>query len=166
MDFVATTDFKSPYVVSTGMPHKPTEIKAKKFKKGEIIVGKLINNDKSGKPAFVLHKGVVVVPLSCVKQVVVKDITTDFTTAGENKSQADGDSKPKVVVNPKDKPKSEDKKKYFDAIIIGGVIGFAAVYYAEKKAWIPLPDKKNKIIGVVLGAALGAYLVYRFKDKK
>jgi len=163
MDFVATKDFKSPYVVSTGMPHRPTQIKAKVFKKGEIISGEL--KDSKGKPAFVLYKGVVVVPLSCVKQIITKDIN-----AGTGISNAEGDSqsesKVKVTVDKtKSSKTSKDNVKYLDAVIVGGIVGFAGVYFAEKKGWIALPTQKNKIIGAVAGALLGAYLVFRFSKK-
>ena len=72
MDFVATQDFSTPYVIATGQPHRPTQICKKKFKKGDIITGEI--KTAHGKPSFVLHKGVMLIPLSCVKQIVVKDI--------------------------------------------------------------------------------------------
>ena len=154
LDFVATQDFKSPYVISTGQPHRPTAIKTKQFKKGDIIVGEM--KTANGKPAFVLWKGVVVVPLSCVKQVITKDI---------NASSADGmvtSDKPKTVIV-KEKQK-EGKKQYIDAAIIGAVIGFGAAYFAEKKAWIAeQPNHKNKLIGAAIGAAAGMYWIYRNK---
>ena len=160
MDFVATQNFKSPYVVSTGMPHKPTQIKTKSFRKGDIIVGEM-KTDKFGKPAFVMHKGVMVVPLSCVKIVVTKDINPNVT------SNAEGDNvptKPPVKTININKPTSETekKKKYLDGMIIGALAGFGAAYYAEKKGWIAVPEQKNKIIGAVVGALAGAYMVFRF----
>jgi hypothetical protein len=162
MDFVATQDFKSPYVISTGMPHKPTQIKTKAFKRGEIIVGEM-KTDKYGKPAFVMHKGVMVVPLSCVKIVVTKDINPNVTS---NADGGDISAKPKtVVVNNKSTATAtatEKKKKYLDGMILGALAGFGATYYAEKKGWIPLPEQKNKIIGAVVGALAGAYMVFRF----
>ncbi len=163
MDFVATTDFNSPYVVSTGMPHKPTQIKTQRFKKGQIITGKMIQD--GNKPAFVLWKGVVVVPLSCVKKIIVKDINLNSTDTVT--SSAEGDiraEKPKVTpVSPKDKAKAEDRKKYMDGLIIGAIVGVGGAHLAQKKGWIPVPDKKNLLIGAVIGGLLGAYLVYRLK---
>lgn len=158
MDFVATQDFKSPYVVSTGMPHKPTQIKTKSFKKGEIIVGEL-KNDKYGKPAFVMHKGVMVVPLSCVKIVVTKDINPNVSSSADG---GDISAKPKTVVVNKPTSDTEKKKKYLDGMILGALAGFGAAYYAEKKGWIAVPEQKNKIIGAVVGALAGAYMVFRF----
>jgi len=170
MDFVATQDFKSPYVISTGMPHKPTAIKTKTFKKGEIICGEMIK--KNGKPAFVMYKSTIVVPLSCVKQVLVKDINVNN---GQGSSGADGssnssssssnDNKPKVIVDIKSNGKSVDKRKYLDAIIVGGLVGFGVTFLAEKKGWIAVASQKNKIIGAVSGALAGAYLMYRFGGK-
>ncbi len=163
MDFVATTDFNSPYVVATGMPHRPTQIKTKRFKKGQIITGKMIED--GGKPAFVLWSGVVVVPLSCVKKIIVKDINLNPTDTVV--SSAEGDiraEKPRVpVVSPKDKAKAEDKKKYIDGLIIGAIAGGGGAYLAQKKGWIAVPDSKNLLIGAVVGGFLGAYLVYRLK---
>ena len=161
MDFVATQDFKSPYVISTGMPHKPTQIKTKAFKRGEIIVGEM-KTDKYGKPAFVMHKGVMVVPLSCVKIVVTKDINPNVTSNAEG---GDISAKPPVktiAINKATTSVTEKKKKYLDGMILGALAGFGATYYAEKKGWIPLPEQKNKIIGTVLGALAGAYVVFRF----
>ena len=159
MDFVATMDFKSPYVVTTGVPHRPTQIKAKKFKKGEIICGEL--KESKGKPAFVLHRGVIVVPLECVKKVIVKDVVVN---EAPKVSSAEGSGNGSGKINIEKKSFLNDgKKKFFDAMIIGGVAGFGGVYFAEKKGWIAEPSKKNKLIGVVAGALLGAYLVYRFQ---
>jgi hypothetical protein len=158
MDFVATQDFKSPYVVSTGMPHKPTQIKTKSFKKGEIIVGEM-KTDKFGKPAFVMHKGVMVVPLSCVKIVVTKDINPNVSSSADG---GDISAKPKTVVVNKPTSDTEKKKKYLDGMILGALAGFGAAYYAEKKGWIAVPEQKNKVIGAVIGALAGAYVVFRF----
>ena len=92
MDFVATTDFTTPYVIATGQPHKPTQICKKKFRKGDIITGEV--KTVKGKPSFVLHKGVMVIPFSCVKQVITKDIVI---------SNLDGTPTPEAVAkaNPK-----------------------------------------------------------------
>jgi hypothetical protein len=154
MDFVATQDFVTPYVISTGMPHKPTKICKKKFKKGEIITGEI--KTANGKPSFVLHKGVMVVPLSMVKQVITKDI---------NLSNIEGDSKgtkidPKVEVKVI-KPSSEKNKKMMDGVVVGAILGFVAVLIAEKQGWVTTPDKKNKLIGVAVGGVLGGYYMYR-----
>ena len=154
MDFVATQDFVTPYVVSTGMPHKPTKICKKQFKKGEIITGEI--KTANGKPSFVLHKGVMVVPLSMVKQVITKDI---------NLSNIDGDTtktNPKVEVKVV-KPTEIKNKKILDGLVIGAVLGFAGTILAEKQGLIATIDKKNRIIGAVIGATLGAYIMYRKK---
>jgi hypothetical protein len=161
MDFVATRDFKSPYVISTGMPHKPTAIKMKDFKKGEIISGSMIK--KNGKPAFVMYKSTIVVPLSCIKQVIVKDINAPVTSSAEGDTKTE--TKPRVVVDIKSNGKSVDKKKYFDGIIVGALVGFGATFLAEKKGWIAVPSQKNKMIGAGVGAVIGLYVAYRFLGK-
>ena len=169
LDFVATKDFKSPYVVATGQPHRPTSIKTKQFKKGEIISGEI--KTSQGKPAFVLYRGVMVVPLSCVRQVITKEIgatpETKMTTVG-----ADGETtvvapKGSITVNKKGTANEEKKKRYLDGILLGALAGFGATYFAEKKGWIPTASQKNKVIGAVAGALIGVYAVYRFGlDKK
>lgn len=154
MDFVATQDFKTPYVVSTGQPHKPTQICVKKFKQGDIITGEI--KTVKGKPAFIMHKGVMVVPLSCVKQVITKDIVI---------SNLDGEApktNPKVEVKVI-KTSDEKNKKYIDGLIVGGLAGFGATILAEKQGWIATVETKNRVIGAVIGAVIGCYAVYRFK---
>jgi hypothetical protein len=101
MDFVAKQDFKTPYVVSTGQPHRPTQIKVKSFKKGEIISGEI--KTANGKPDFILYKGVMVVPLSCVKQIITKDISVSSVEG------ADADSKIKISLDKPNKGLSIDK---------------------------------------------------------
>lgn len=153
MDFVATQDFVTPYVVSTGMPHKPTRICKKKFRKGEIITGEIKN--ANGKPAFVLHKGVMVVPLAVVKQLITRDL---------EKSNVVGEETPKTTPKVEVKlgtPKKEMNKQYIDALVIGAIVGFAGILLAEKQGWIAVVDKKNRLYGAIGGAVLGAYVVYR-----
>ena len=160
MNFVITKDFKSPYAVATGMPHKPTALKTAKFNKGQIIKGEL-KKDGVGKSAFVMFKNTIVVPLDCVKQVVTKEVDMSNVTGGARANTSNGLS----VKLPFDKTptKDEQKKKYADAIIIGAILGFIGVYYAEKQGYIQAAEQKNKIIGAVAGGLAGAYLVYRFK---
>ena len=154
MDFVATTDFISPYVIATGMPHQPTKICKKQFKKGEIITGEI--KTVKGKPSFVMHKGVMVIPFSCIKQVITKNI--------EMQSGAD------AVKVAKDNPKVEvrvpsitleRKKKAMDGAIFGAILGFAGVMVAEKQGWMNAEEKKNRLYGAMIGAFLGGYYVYR-----
>ena len=159
MNFVITKDFKSPYAVATGMPHKPTALKTAKFNKGQIIKGEL-KKDGVGKSAFVMFKNTIVVPLDCVKQVVTKEVDMSNVTGSTRPNTTNN-----LSVMPFDKSprKDEQKKKYADAIIIGAILGFIGVYYAEKQGYIQAAEQKNKIIGAVAGGLAGAYLVYRFK---
>lgn len=155
MDFVATKDFWTPLVRATGQPHKPTQIVKKQFKKGEIISGEI--KTAFGKPSFILHRGVMMIPLSCVKQVVVKDIIV---------SNADGDSVQKA--NPKVEVKtitaqSVKNRKYIDGIVLGAIAGFGGTILAEKQGWIKEIDKKTRIYGTIIGAVIGCYAVYRLK---
>lgn len=154
MDFVATQNFKSPYVVSTGRTHNPTAIKTISFRKGDIIKGEL-KRAKDGSPAFVLHKGIVVIPLNCIKQVVTKEI---------DMSNAEG--KPSTLpTNLANSSKEEKKRKYLDGIIIGGLLGFAGFIYAEKQGWVQSTETKNRLYAAIAGALAGLYIVYRFPKK-
>lgn len=149
--YIVTQNFKSPVVRVTGMPHKPQEIRFKQFRKGDIIKGEL--KHANNEPAFILVGGACVVPLSVVKELVTKEIV----------SNANGttDQKP-IKITPKEGP----RMKYIDAVVVGGVLGAGAAFLAEKQGWIAMPDKKNKIYGALIGAAVGLYFVYRFKLNK
>lgn len=154
MDFVANIDFDAPYVRITGQPHRPQVICKKHFRKGEIITGEI--KTVKGRPSLILHKGVIPIPVSFVKQVITKNI--------EMTSNAD------AIKVAKDNPKVEvrvpsivaqKKKKAMDGAIIGAIIGVVAVVLAEKKGWMNAEEKKNKLYGALVGAFLGGYYVYR-----
>jgi hypothetical protein len=155
--YIMTADFKSPYVTATGMAHDPSRIKFKQLKKGEIINGEL--KHANNKPAFVLLKGVCVVPLHVIKEVVTKEVI----------SHADGEGsiakKIKQSVGTS-KNNSNPEVKYVDAMLIGAIVGLGGVYLAEKQGWIAEPDKKYKMYGALGGALLGMYYVYRSKTQK
>lgn len=153
--YIVTQDFKTPYVVNTGQPHRPTEIKAKCFKRGQIINGEM--KHANNQPAFVLVKGTLVVPLSVVKEVIAKDINSGAD--GVNVSNMNTSASKTIVVD------KNPKMKYFDAAIIGALLGVGAVYLAQKKAWIKIPDKKNFLYGAGIGALAGFYIMYRQKNK-
>jgi len=159
MNFVITKDFKSPYAVATGMPHKPTALKTAKFNKGQIIKGEL-KKDGMGKSAFVMFKNTIVVPLDCVKQVVTKEVDMSNVIGGIRANTLNNSN---AIPLDKTPTKDEQKKKYADAIIIGAILGFIGVYYAEKQGYIQAAEQKNRVIGAVAGGLAGAYLVYRFK---
>lgn len=157
MDFVATTDFVTPYVIATGQPHKPTQICKKQFRKGDIITGEI--KTVRGKPSFVLHKGVMVIPFSCVKQVITKDIEVKSNLTAQKAVEK---ANPKVEVRV---PTTtiESKKKMMDGAIFGAILGFGGVILAEKQGWITGEDKKNRLYGALIGAFLGGYFIYRKK---
>ncbi len=154
-DYVITQDFKSPYVVSTGMAHKPTEIKAIHFKKGQVIQGEL--KTSGGKPSFVLYKGVVVVPCSMVRKVETKQIVVSNASGDDNKA---AESKKQVAVI------KNKKTRYIDAMIVGAIAGFGGTYFAEKKGWLKTVETKNRLIGMAIGAAAAMYVAYRIKSRE
>ena len=151
--YIVTQNFKSPIVRVTGVPHKPQEIRFKQFRKGDIIKGEL--KHANNQPAFILVNGVCVVPLSVVKELVTKEIASNAS------GEATPETKP-IKITPVQGP----RMKYMDAVVIGGLLGAGGAYLAEKQGWIAMPDKKNKIYGAIIGAAIGLYLVYRFKLNK
>jgi hypothetical protein len=145
--YVLTQDFKAPYVVATGMAHKPSKIMLRKYQKGEVIEGQLIIS--KGQPNIVLVSGVIPIPVSVLREVVTKEIVSNAT--GDVKQTPN-----KVTIK-------KTSTRYLDAGIVGAVAGIAAVYLAEKKGWIAVPDKKNKLFGAAIGAALAMYVIYRKK---
>lgn len=146
--YIVIADIKTPYVQGTGVPHRPQEVRFKLIRKGEIIKGEL--KHANNKPAFVLVNGTLVVPLSAVKELVTKDIT----------SNADGT--PKEDKAPMKLP-SVNKVKYIDAIIVGALLGVGGAYLSEKQGWLGEPDKKNKLYGALIGGAVALYGLYRYK---
>ena len=156
--YVVTNDVKSPVVRVTGDPRNPQEISFKQFRKGDIVNGEL--KHANNKPAFLLVKGVCVVPLDCIKELITKDVV----------SHADGETKIKSPVldgiPKKNSMNTNPKVKYADALLIGGIVGFAGVWLAEKQGWIEGEGKKNRLIGAGAGSLLAMYLVYRSKTEK
>jgi hypothetical protein len=146
--YIVIADIKTPYVQGTGVPHRPQEVRFKLIRKGEIIKGEL--KHANNKPAFVLVNGTLVIPLSAVKELVTKDIT----------SNADGtptdDKKPMKLP-------SVNKIKYIDALIVGALLGVGGAYLSEKQGWLGEPDKKNKLYGALIGGAVALYGLYRYK---
>jgi hypothetical protein len=146
--YIVIADIKTPYVQGTGVPHRPQEVRFKLIRKGEIIKGEL--KHANNKPAFVLVNGTLVVPLSAVKELVTKDIT----------SNADGTAKDEKTPI---KLPSVNKVKYIDALIVGALLGVGGAYLSEKQGWLGEPDKKNKIYGALIGGAVALYGLYRYK---
>jgi hypothetical protein len=168
--YILTQDFKSPYVRVTGRPEKPQQICFKNFKKGEVINGELKHDNN--KPAFVLVKGTLAVPLSVIKELVTKDVVNPVdetvTSSAEGAPKKEGDAVKKDGKETSGKitiASATSKVKYIDAIVIGGIVGFAGVYLAEKQNWITSVDNKNKVYGAVGGALAALYVVYRIKNK-
>ena len=155
--YIVTHDFNAPYVRVTGIPHKPQEIKAKRFRKGDIIKGEL--KHANNKPAFILVGSGCIVPLDVVRELTTKAI--GGTTPTPKKSSFTGGSTTKKVSVP-----TNPKVRYADAMVIGAIIGVAAVFVAEKQGFIGEPDKKYKLYGAIGGALAGAYLVYRTSNAK
>ncbi len=150
--FIINKVVRTPYVVDTNLPHKPRLIKYKKFKPGDMITGTGKCNPH-GKPMFVLVGGTLVIPMDAVSELVTKEIVSDFSGKSDVK---------KVTEAVK---KGNPKTKYIDGAIIGAVLGLGVVILAEKRQWISVPTKQNKIYGAVIGAGILAYIVYRIRNK-
>lgn len=148
--FIITKHVKTPYVINTALPHKPRVIRYKEFKPGSMVTG-VIKTKPDGKPDYVLVARTMVIPISCVRELVTQELT----------SNASG---PKQVSD--HVKKGNPKTKYADAGIIGAILGIGAVWLAEKKLWIAMPSPKNKLIGAAVGAGLFMYIVYRIRNEK
>lgn len=155
--YMITRNFESPYVVNSGNPRNPTAIRHKRFKAGQIISGKmqLVN----GKPNFVLYNDVVVIPLSVVKAVVTKEILSNVSGAPANTIPNGQETTKNFIIS------KSPKTRYMDTALVGAVIGLAVVYLANKKGWIKVPMPINFAYGAGIGAALGAYAIYRSNNK-
>lgn len=155
--YIMTTDFKSPYVTATGLPHNPQAIRFRQFKRGEIINGEM--KHANNKPAFVLVQGVLVIPLQVIKELVTKAVVSH--TDGEGKApKKDIKSVIQKAVT-SSKKNTNPKVRYGDALLIGAVIGFAGIIIAEKQGWISEPDNRYRLYGAIGVGLVGMYLVYR-----
>lgn len=159
--YILKKDWKAPYVTSTGLPHNPTAIRFKQFRKGEIIKGEL--KHANNKPSFILVAGVCVVPLDAVKELVTKEIVSH--TDGEGSVKDKMTAKVSNAIK-SSKTNSNPKVRYIDAMLVGALVGFAGVMLAEKQGWITEPDKKYRLYGAGIAGLLGVYLVYRSKTEK
>jgi hypothetical protein len=165
--YVLTADFRAPYVVATGHPKNPQQIKTKMFREGEIVKGEL--KHANNQPAFILVAGTLVIPVDCIKELTTRAIVEDdkivpaevVEEKTTNEVVIKTDSAKKSMLK-----SSNPKVKYMDAIIIGGIAGLGGIYLAGKQGWIAEIDKKHYLYGGLVGAVLGAYLVYRFTPSK
>ena len=153
--YVLKQDMKVPYVVNTGHAARPTQVKFKRFRKGEIITGEMKHANNA--PAFILVQGVLPVPVWAVKELISKEIV----------SHADGTEslQDKTISAPPTNVDKYPKIKVTDAVILGAILGALGVYIAEKKGLIKEPEKKNKLYGAVGGAAIFGYIAFRMKKK-
>lgn len=147
-------DIKAPYVLSTGGNNRPPKVVYKSFKKGQLVNG--VMKQVNGKPAFILINGVIPIEAHYLQEVVTKDIV----------SSADGATEKKSTPIDSSLNHANPKIKYIDALIVGGVLGFLAVHFAEKKGYIEATDEKNKLYGACAGAILAMYGVYRYSTNK
>jgi hypothetical protein len=155
--YIMTTDFKAPYVTATGLAHNPSEIRLKKYRRGQIIKGEL--KHANNKPAFVLVDGVCVVPISAVKELVTKEIV-----AGVDGSTTTKEAIEKTIGLTKNN--TNPKVRYVDAMIIGSVVGFGIAYLLERQGILESTEGRNyKLYGALGGAVLASYLVYRRKTQ-
>ena len=166
--YVLTQDFATPYVIATGKPHNPQQIKVKKFRKGDIVKGEL--KHANNQPAFVLVQGTLVLPLEVIKELVTKAIIDNNTPPIPVDLVEDSNSDDVTVKNKKstlDSLKSSNPKvNYIDSMIIGGIVGLGAMYLVKRQNWIEEFDKKYYLYAGLVGAITGAYIVYRTRSAK
>lgn len=155
--YIVIKAFKSPVVFSGGShPKLRAQVKYAFFKKGQVISGTL-KTKENGEPDYIIHKGTLVVPIDAVKELITKEMVSN--------SDGDVDLIKKQVDN-KILGKSTNKVRFIDSAIIGGIIGFSVVWYAEKKGWLKEREDakiphQNKLIGLAIGGLLGAYYTHR-----
>jgi hypothetical protein len=152
--YILTKDVRCPIVDGHNYTHRPIQVKTKLFKKGQIVKGELKHSDNQ--PAFVLVGKMCVIPIDAVKELSGKDVTSKFSGADMDEKQKTPDQKKNPILTNKN-----PKIAYIDAMIIGGILGFVGMYYAEKKQLITSEDSKLKMYGAIGGALAGVYLVYR-----
>ena len=153
--YVFKQDFKAPYVVATGLPHRPTKIMLKKYKQGQIIQGQMVM--VKGKPSVLLVSGVIPIPLTVIKEVLTKEILQSNASGKPTTATTPTNLSAPIVVGKK------SNTRYVDAAILGAILGLGVAYFAEKQNWIGQPDKKNKLYGAAIGAVLAMYFIYRKK---
>jgi hypothetical protein len=156
--YILSNDYKAPYVTATGLPHNPSAIRFKQFRRGEIIKGEM--KHANNKPAFILVNGVCVVPLDVVKELITKEIVSHTDGEGSIKETA------LKKVGGSSKTNTNPKVRYIDALLIGAIVGFGGVMLAEKQGWISVPDKKYRLYGAIGVGAIAMYVVYRSKTNK
>ena len=125
--YILTKDIKVPIVVSQGQAHKPAQIRYKTYRKGEMIQGEL--KHANNKPSFVLVGSMGVIPLNCVQEVSSSPVMSGFDGKAD-----DSEAKKEVVVQ------TNPKVQYGDAMIIGALVGFLGVHFAQKYNYIPAED--------------------------
>ena len=153
--YILIKDVKCPIVDGHNYTHKPLQIKTKTFRKGQIVRGELKHSDN--KPAFILVGSMCVIPVDAVKELTGKDVTSKFSGADMDEKAKSSTEENKTTILKKKNPKIA----YIDAMLIGGILGFVGMYYAEKKQLITTEDNKLKMYGAIGGALAGLYLVYR-----
>ncbi len=168
--YVLTQDFATPYVIATGMAHNPQQIKVKKFKKGDIVKGEL--KHANNQPAFVLVQGTLVLPLEVIKELVTKAIIDNDTPPIPIEDLDSSSKKSDDVVVSKKKSNlmplksTNPKVNYIDSMIIGGIVGLGAMYLVKRQNWIEEFNNKYYLYAGLVGASLGAYIVYRVRSSK
>ena len=155
--YIVTKDFKSPYVVSTGMGHNPQRIQYKTFRKGQIISGQM--QTSNGKPAFLMVNGVLPVDLNYIKEVVTKD----FDEPKSNASGKETSIEKKLSIGG---GSNNPQIKYVDGFLLGSAVGYLAVVAMTKYGYLTNVTTKFKIYGTLAGGLLSAYLVYRNNSSK
>jgi hypothetical protein len=152
--YIITKDVDVPVVASGGMAHKQAHVRMRRFRKGQLVQGELKHSNNE--PSFILVGRMMVIPVECVKEIQGKDVTSKFSGISEAPTNITAPKQPVQT-------KQASSVKYMDALLIGALVGFGAIYFAEKKAWIVSEDSKMKLYGAIGGGLLGMYLVYRNK---
>lgn len=159
--YLITHDVKSPYIVATGLPHNPQEVRLKLFRKGQVVKGEL--KHANNKPAFLLVNGVCVIGLDVVKELVTKEIVSNV--GGGTTTTTPTKIVDKTIGLSKDN--TNPKVRYIDAMMVGASLGLGIVFIAQKQGYLgEEQDKKHYLYGAIGGAILGYYFMYRKNTQK
>jgi hypothetical protein len=148
--YALSKEYRAQRVIFSKHPAKPSTICQQWFKRGDLIKGEL--KHMNNQPAIVMTESGWIFPVNVLKEVLTKDLSGAASSGADGSGGAAGsgaDLKKSAVVGDLKNPPRTKKVQYLDAIILGGLIGFVAVWAAEKKGWLPpSPDKKNKIFKI------------------
>lgn len=159
--FVLDKEYNAAKVNITTHPTRPNNVLMRWFRRGEIIAGEI--KHVKNEPAVVITPSGWIFPISVLKQVVSKGVSSNASGSDDSSSADGGDKKPNMIKDNLKTPAKTIKVQYSDAFLLGGAIGLGLGYLIERK--FPqvqiFQDKKMKFYTAGVFAILGLYGVWR-----